>query len=456
MFLRDFSGTVVVISHDHRFLDNVSTTILDVDYETVLSYSGNYSDFIEAKHSERERRAKDIAAREREIAHHQKFVDRFRAKASKARQAQSKGRMIEKKAESLGVLPQSSRRYPKFQLGQQRDSGREVVALKDVEKAFGDNKVLNGVDLTVNRGDRLAIIGPNGIGKSTLLKIAMGHLEADAGEVVWGYETHPGYFAQDHQNQFENPASTAEEWIWNSCADRDLGYVRGQMGLMLFTGDDGKKKLSALSGGEVTRLVFTRLSIERPNVLVLDEPTNHLDLESIEALVEGLREYEGTLILVSHDRWFVGRLATRVLEIRSNGITDYLGTYDEYVHACGDDHLDIDRVVLKAKKERTHKDKAQKKSRRSEIRKLESDLKKSRRRLEEITERIEAAEARVVEIDEVFCEPDYFQQTAADEIRAMEQERSSLQAEVTELVTEWEQLEDEIVMLEQQLDSLAD
>ncbi len=456
MFLRDFSGTVVVISHDHRFLDNVSTTILDVDYETVLSYSGNYSDFIAAKHSERERRSKDIAAREREIAHHQKFVDRFRAKASKARQAQSKVRMIEKKAESLGVLPQSSRRYPKFQLGQQRDSGREVVALKDVEKAFGDNKVLNGVDLTVNRGDRLAIIGPNGIGKSTLLKIAMGHLEADAGEVVWGYETHPGYFAQDHQNQFENPASTAEEWIWNSCADRDLGYVRGQMGLMLFTGDDGKKKLSALSGGEVTRLVFTRLSIERPNVLVLDEPTNHLDLESIEALVEGLREYEGTLILVSHDRWFVGRLATRVLEIRSNGITDYLGTYDEYVHACGDDHLDIDRVVLKAKKERTHKDKAQKKSRRSEIRKLESDLKKSRRRLEEITERIEAAEARVVEIDEVFCEPDYFQQTAADEIRAMEQERSSLQAEVTELVTEWEQLEDEIVMLEQQLDSLAD
>jgi len=452
-FLRDFAGTVVVISHDHRFLDNVSTTILDVDYETVLSYRGNYGDFIEAKHSERERRAKDIAARERDIAHHQKFVDRFRAKASKARQAQSKVRMIEKKAEALEVLPQSSRRYPRFRFEQQRDSGREALVMKAVEKAFGDNQVLHGVDLTVNRGDRLAIIGPNGIGKSTLLKIAMGHLDADAGEVEWGYETHPGYFAQDHQDQFDNPTGTAEEWIWNFCADRDLGYVRGQMGLMLFTGDDGKKKLSALSGGEVTRLVFTRLSIERPNVLVLDEPTNHLDLESIEALVEGLEKYPGTLILVSHDRWFVGRLATRVLEIRSDGITDYLGSYDEYVHACGDDHLDVDRVVLKAKKEKRRKDRSRKKSQRSETRKLESRLKKSQQRLEQITARIEAAEARVDEIDEMFCEPDYFRRTAADEVHTLERERNSLEGEVAGLLAEWEQLEQEIDTVEQQLDN---
>lgn len=450
-FLRDFTGTVVVISHDHRFLDNVSTAILDVDYETVLSYRGNYSDFIEAKRAERERRGKDIAARKREIAHHQKFVDRFRAKASKARQAQSKVRMIEKKAEALEVLPQSSRRYPRFRLEQRRDSGREVLVLKGVKKAFGNNQVLHGVDLTVNRGDRLAIIGPNGIGKSTLLKIAMGHLDADAGEVEWGYETHPGYSAQDHQGQFENRTSTAEEWIWNFCADRDLGYVRGQMGLMLFTGDDGKKKLSALSGGEVTRLVFTRLGIERPNVLVLDEPTNHLDLESIEALVEGLARYPGTLILVSHDRWFVGQLATRVLEIRSDGITDYLGTYEEYVHACGDDHLDVDQVVLKAKKDKRRKDRSQKKSRQSEARKLASRLKKSQQRLEEITARIEAAEARVNEIDEMFCEPDYFQRTAADEIRAREREQDSLKGEVADLLTEWEQVEEEIDSLEQQL-----
>ena len=448
-FLREFSGTVVVISHDHRFLDNVCTTILDVDYETVLAYPGDYSAFLQAKRAERERREKDIAAREREIAHHQKFVDRFRAKASKARQAQSKLRMIEKQAEGLEVLPQSSRRYPTFRFEPRRASGREVLSVKGVKKAFGENAVLHGVDLAVNRGDRLAIMGPNGIGKSTLLKIVVGRLDADAGTVTWGYETHPGYFAQDQREQFTTPDLTAEEWVWRFCADRELGYVRGQMGLMLFTGDDGKKRLSALSGGEVSRLVFTRLGIERPNVLVLDEPTNHLDLESIEALVEGLGTYTGTLVFVSHDRWFVSQLATRILEIRPDGITDYPGTYDEYVHACGDDHLDVDRVVLKAKKER--KDASGTKERERQRPKdggAKAQLKRLRARLDEVTARIAVAEARVAGIDATFCEPEYFARTPASAVRALEEERARLQTELTALMTEWERAEGEIAELD--------
>ena len=452
-FLRDFAGTVVVISHDHRFLDNVCTTILDVDYETVIAYPGGYSTFLEAKQSERERREKDIAAREREIAHHQKFVDRFRAKASKARQAQSKLRMIEKQAESLEVLAPSSRRYPTFRFEPRRPSGREVLTVQGVKKAFGKNVVLHGVDLAVNRGDRLAIMGPNGIGKSTLLKIVMGRLEADAGTVTWGYETHPGYFAQDQREQFESPDLTAEEWVWRFCADRELGYVRGQMGLMLFTGDDGKKRLSALSGGEVSRLVFTRLGIERPNVLVLDEPTNHLDLESIEALVEGLRAYPGTLVFVSHDRWFVSQLATRILEIRADGITDYPGTYEEYVHACGDDHLDVDRVVLKAKKERKANKEASEVKRpggsRPRAGDLKTQLKHARTRLEEVTARLEAAEARVAEIDATFCEPDFFSQAPVGEVRSLETERVALDREIAKLMAEWEELEREIAEIEE-------
>jgi len=445
-------GTALVISHDHRFLDNVVTTILDVDYETVTSYPGSYTAFLEAKGAERERRVADIAAREREIAHHQKFVDRFRAKASKARQAQSKVRMIEKKAEALEELPQSSRRYPAFRLEPRRDSGREVLAVRGVKKAFGDHEVLHGVDLTVVRGDRLAIMGPNGIGKSTLLKILMGRLEADAGTVEWGYETAPGYFAQDHQEELAWRSGTAEQWVWSCCPERDFGYVRGAMGLMLFSGDDGKKSLSALSGGEISRLVFTRLGIERPNVLVLDEPTNHLDLESIEALVEGLRSYTGTLILVSHDRWFVSQLATRVLEIRPDGITDYPGTYDEYVHACGDDHLDVDRVVLRAKKERRRVE--------GPVRSKpvqwqpggalpQRTLTKLRRQLAAVTDRIQAAEGRVGEIDVSFCEPDYFVRTPADEVRAREAERSGLEREIADLMAEWERLEGEIGAMEQ-------
>jgi ATPase subunit of ABC transporter with duplicated ATPase domains len=452
-FLRDYKGTVIVISHDHRFLDNVCTTILDVDYETVTAYPGNYSNFLEGKLAERERREKDIESREREIAHHQKFVDRFRAKASKARQAQSKLRMIEKKAEELDVLPQSSRRYPTFRFEPRRDSGREVLAVNEIHKAFGDNHVLHGVDLAVNRGDRLAIMGPNGIGKSTLLKIVMGRLEADAGTVTWGYETHPGYFAQDQREQFDDPTMTAEEWVWQLCADRGLGFVRGQMGLMLFTGDDGTKRLSALSGGETSRLVFTRLGIERPNVLVLDEPTNHLDLESIEALVDGLRAYTGTLIFVSHDRWFVSQLATRVVEIRTDGITDYPGTYEEYVHACGDDHLDVDRVVLKEKRERKDK-KGQ--ARRPEDggtptppRRTASRIKKARRRLETVTARIDDAESRVAEIEEMFSDPDLYGKTPVESIRALEMERASLRQQLITLLAEWEDLESEIVDLEQ-------
>jgi ATPase subunit of ABC transporter with duplicated ATPase domains len=450
-FLRDFPGAVLVISHDHRFLDNVVTNILDIDYETVTPYTGNYSAFLEGKRAERERRIADIAAREREIAHHQKFVDRFRAKNSKARQAQSKLRMIEKKAEALEELPPTSRRYPTFRFAPRRDSGREVLTVKGVTKAFGDLEVLHGVDLAVVRGDRLAIMGPNGIGKSTLLKIVMGRLDADGGEVTWGYETYPGYFAQDHREEFASQSGTAEQWVWSFCPERDFGWVRGAMGAMLFSGDDGKKPLTALSGGEITRLVFTRLGIERPNVLILDEPTNHLDLESIEALVEGLRAYAGTLILVSHDRWFVSQLATRVLEIRPDGITDYPGTYDEYVHACGDDHLDVDQVVLRARKESKKTGTSSRPppaSRRPDTGSPKQALAKLRRQLATITERIQAAEGRVREVDELFCEVDYFVRTPADEVRARQAERQGLQSELADLMAEWERLEHEATALE--------
>jgi ATPase subunit of ABC transporter with duplicated ATPase domains len=349
-FLSDFSGPVAVVSHDHRFLDNISTGILDVDYQTVTLYHGNYSDFLEQKVEDRERKEKEIEGRQKEIAHHQKFVDKFKAKASKARQAQSKAKMIERKVEEMQELPGSSRRYPKFKFEPKRTSGKEVLKIDGVTKAFGDKEVLPGVSLQVSRGDRMVIMGPNGIGKSTLLKILMGDLPADQGKVEWGYETRPGYFAQDHHEQLDDPDRSAEQWLWDFCPGSNRGFVRGHLGMMLFSGDAAEKRLAALSGGEAARLVFSRLMLEQPNVLVLDEPTNHLDLESIEALVVALQNYEGTLILVSHDRWFVGQLATRIVEISPGGIRDYLGTYEEYVHACGDDHLDADTVVLKAKR----------------------------------------------------------------------------------------------------------
>ncbi len=461
-FLRDFTGPVVVISHDHRFLDNISTHILDVDYQTVTLYRGNYDDFLKGKASERERREKEIASREREIAHHQQFVDRFRAKASKARQAQSKLRLIEKKADSLEALPMSSRRYPRFRFEPRRHSGREVLKIDGIRKSFGDNEVLHGVDLTVNRGDRLAIMGPNGIGKSTLLKIVMGEIEADAGVTEWGYETHPGYFAQDHQEQFESPDHTAQDWIAGFCPGRTIGYIRGELGRVLFSGDEAEKKLEALSGGEAARLVFCRLAIERPNVLVLDEPTNHLDLESIEALVEALLDFDGTLIFVSHDRWFVSQLANRIVEISSEGIRDYEGSYEAYVHECGDDHLDVDTVVLKARKQKRGS-KASDGDESARGRGSGSQPNGSKpgrdsagsaapsrelvRRRDAVTARIETAESRIEAIEVTFADPGFYEGSDAEEVRALETERNSLLSEVEELVVEWERIEEELERL---------
>jgi len=463
-FLRDFVGLVVVISHDHRFLDNVCTDILDVDYQTVTEYTGNYTAYLDAKLRERERREKEISKREAEIAHHQKFVDRFRAKASKARQAQSKVRMIEKKSDALVELPQSSRRYPTFKFRPQRDSGRDVLKIKGIRKAFDDNEVLPGVDLQIQRGDRLAIMGPNGIGKSTLLKIIMNDLAADEGEVEWGYETHPGYFAQDHKDQFSSPNRTAEAWIWDTCPDQTIGFVRGNLAMMLFTGDDVEKRLASLSGGEAARLVFGKLAIARPNVLVLDEPTNHLDLESIEALVEGLKAFDGTLILVSHDRWFVGQLATRILEIKPGEVRDYQGTYEEYVHFCGDDHLDADRVVLKAKAERKKKTeangaarngpgnesgapprenggKAKTGSQAKAGKKSKAQRRQADQQRDQLLTRIETTEARMQEIDAAFCAPGFYGDTPAQDVKDLQIERSELERQVESLTAEWERSE---------------
>ncbi len=346
-FLDSYAGVAILISHDHRFLDNVATSIVDVDYQTVKAYPGNYARFVQSKKSERDRREAEIEKREAEIADHKAFVERFKAKASKARQAQSKLKAIDRI--EIESLPESSRRYPKFAFSQRRPSGKQVIEVEGLSKSYGDKAVLEGIDLVVQRGERVAIIGPNGIGKSTFLKIIMGEVEADGGKVEWGYETHPGYVAQDHKEQIGSARRRLDEWLADFVPEATVSYVKGALGAVLFTGDESKKKLEALSGGEAARMLFAKQAVTHPNVLVLDEPTNHLDLEAIEALVGAVRAYDGTVIFVSHDRWFVNELATRIVEITPEGVKDFNGGYDEYLARAGEDHLDAQEVLRRAR-----------------------------------------------------------------------------------------------------------
>ena len=446
-FLVDtYKGTAIVISHDHRFLDNICTHIVDVDYETMILYPGNYNAFMAAKAGNRERKEAEIEKREAEIARHKEFVDRFKAKATKARQAQSKMKMMEKIV--IERLPQSSRRYPVFKFQQVRPSGRMALELEEISKSYGDNAVLKDVTLKVERGDRIAIIGPNGIGKSTLLKIAVGETEADGGKVEWGYETYQGYFSQDHHELPKGSKQSVEAWLWEAVPAEPIGFVRGNLGMVLFSGDDVKKPIGSLSGGEAARLVFCKLSVTRPNILILDEPTNHLDLEAIEALVEGLKSYDGTLIFVSHDRWFVSQLATRVFEISPKGINDFRGTYEEYLERLGDDHLDAE-AVLRMRREQKKKAAAAAPVEvdPAEARRRQQRHKELARKLDLVTSQVENAESRVHAINEMFCDPTFFDRTPREQVKKLEGEQKTLSAKVGELMAEWERIETEMAEL---------
>jgi len=317
-----------------------------------------------------------------------------------------------------------------------------------VSKAYGAKKVLVDVSLTVRRGERVAVIGPNGLGKSTLLKIATGNLASDEGSVKWGHETRVGYFAQDHHEALVDPDATPLDIVWNAVPMAETAFVRGALGRVLFSGDDVRKKVGTLSGGEAARLVFCRIMVEKPNVLVLDEPTNHLDIEAIDALVEALKAFEeGTLVFVSHDRAFVSALATRILEVTPQGFRDFPGTYDEYLAKCGDDHLDAEAVVLRAKQEKAPAAESEEKQSWEEQKRRANRLKALPARRDEVLAAIEKAEARKAEIHAKWCEVGFYEKTPPADVAKLEEEDKNLGPKIDALMAEWASNEAEIPAL---------
>jgi len=333
--LNERNSTMIIISHDRHFLNMVCTHMADLDYGELRVYAGNYDEYMTAATQARERLLADNAKKKAQIADLQSFVSRFSANASKSRQATSRARQIDKI--KLDEVKASSRQNPFIRFEQDKKLFRNALAVEELSKGFDNGPLFKNFNLLLEVGEKIAILGANGVGKSTMLKTLVGELAPDTGTVKWSENAQIGYYAQDHAEDFDNDL-TVFDWMsqWKSEGD-DEQVVRSFLGRLLFSQDDIKKPAKVLSGGEKGRMLFGKLMMQKPNILVMDEPTNHLDMESIESLNMALEMYQGTLIFVSHDREFVSSLATRVIEITPERVVDFSGNYEDYLRSKGID-----------------------------------------------------------------------------------------------------------------------
>ena len=329
--LNERDSTMIIISHDRHFLNSVCTHMADLDYGELRVFPGNYDEYMLAATQARARLLSDNAKKKAQIGELQAFVARFSANASKAKQATSRAKRIDKI--QLDEVKASSRSNPFIRFEQEKKLFRNALVIEKLNKSFDDAHILKDISALIEVGERIAIIGENGIGKTTLLRSLMNEVgyEASSGDITWSENVSIGYYAQDHEYEFETDM-TLFEWMsqWRQPTD-DEQAVRGYLGRLLFSADDIKKSIHVLSGGEKGRMLFGKLMMQQPNILVLDEPTNHMDMESIESLNMALESYEGTLLFVSHDREFVSTIATRIIELTKDGYNDFAGTYDEYL-----------------------------------------------------------------------------------------------------------------------------
>ena len=348
-FLNQYDGVVIVISHDRHFLNSVCTHIADIDYETIITYTGTYDDMVVAKTQIRSQIESQNAQREKKIAQLNEFIARFAA-GTRSSQVQSRRKEVERL--QVTELARSNIQRPYIKFEQKRPSGKHILDVEGLSKTYGEKEVIKTFKASLLRGEKIALMGRNGAGKTTLVNALLANSPTvpetelrktsgydgaflDSGKVIWGHEANVGYFAQDHKSLIQ-PGMTVFEWLhqWDLSASHE--EVRGLLGQMLFAREDGNKKTDVLSGGEAARVIFCKLMLQKPNVLVLDEPTNHLDLESINALNIALQRYQGTVLLVTHDHDLIDEVATRIWHFETDHrITDFKGSYEEYqtVHA---------------------------------------------------------------------------------------------------------------------------
>jgi len=437
-YLMDYPGTVILSSHDRTFLNKVCQEILDIDYGTMKRYVGNFDHFIEQKEKEVAAKESELEALSKRKKDIQRFITRFKAKASKARQASSREKMIEKleKEEKESQIFPSSRQYPHFHFHVTRPSGQRAMIAKDISKSFGDRSILSGVSFEIERLEKIAIVGPNGVGKSTLIEILTENLQPDSGRSRWGPHVQLGYFPQDFYKTLSEEM-TLYDWISGATLEVSEQKIRQTLGQMLFDDQAIRKKIGALSVGERARLIFAELMMKDHNILILDEPTNHLDMESVDALIQAIKEYKGTVVTVSHNRYFISEIANRIIELKPGGLLDFRGGYEEFVEEHERDYLDKSSPKI-SKSDKSYEEKKEKRKERNRI----------KRSIEKLEKEIAKSEKSLDELNEVLAAPNFYQNTPPTQQKEILDQKAKLEKIHENDLNSWEDLMDSLNLID--------
>ncbi|MCY8554842.1 ABC-F family ATP-binding cassette domain-containing protein [Bacillus haynesii] len=434
-YLQNYSGAILIVSHDRYFLDKVVTQVYEITRAQSKKYIGNYSSYLQLKAEQLERETKLYEKQQDEIAKLQEFVDRNLARASTTKRAQSRRKQLERM--EIMDKPLGDEKSASFRFEITRQSGNDVLRVEDLTVSYQEQPpLLRSLDFRITRGESVALVGPNGIGKSTLLKALIQKLKPVSGTIATGSHVSIGYYDQE-QAELTSSKRVLDE-LWDEYPEMNEKDIRTCLGNFLFSGEDVLKPVHALSGGEKARLALAKLMLQKANFLILDEPTNHLDLDSKEVLENALIDYPGTILFVSHDRYFINRIATKVLELSRDKAEEYLGDYDYYTEKKAEQ---LELKELEKQTEERQKNASEKpgtKKSYEEEKELKRKERQRQRRIEEIETRITAIEEQIEKNEELLCEPDVFQDH--EKVQEIHSENERLNEELEQLLSEWETL----------------
>lgn len=437
-FLKSYTGSVLIISHDRYFLDRTVTKIIDIENRKSTVYNGNYSFFIRQKDAIRTAQLKQYAQQQKEIRHQEEVIKTLRQfnREKSIKRAESREKALERmeRIDRPESLPEKMR----FRLTPKIQSGNDVLSVEDLAMSFGDNKLFSNVSFEIKRGDKVAIIGPNGIGKSTLFKIILGNLSPDAGKTLLGVNVNPGYYDQEHHELDDR--NTIFDEIHNAYPNMTNGEIRNVLAAFVFTEDDVFKTIGSLSGGEKGRVSLAKIMLSKSNFLILDEPTNHLDMYSKEILEDAINSYEGTVLYISHDRYFIDKTAERTIELSKDGVTQYLGNYTYYLEKKAEreriaelENVGKQPVIQKEQPISDSKsDWLMQKEEQAKARKKANEIKR-------VEDEIEKTETKIRELDEKLFEPEI--SADSGKVKELFDEKTALEEKLEELYEKWEEIQ---------------